>query len=58
MWDTFKDYFTAIFAQGLWWGQKGKSATEWIEENKTALFVIIGIILLVLVLIYIPRGSR
>ena len=58
MWNTFKDYFTAIFAQGFWWGQKGKSATEWIEENKTALFVIIGIIVLVLVLIYIPRGKR
>lgn len=60
MWDKVKEYFTVIFAQGFWWGQKGKSATQWIEENKTALLIILGIIVLVLVLIYVPlpRGRR
>lgn len=58
MWDTFKDYFTAIFAQGFWWAKKGKTATEWVEENKTALLIILGIIALVFALIYIPtRGD-
>ncbi|GAH90537.1 unnamed protein product [marine sediment metagenome] len=55
MWDQVKEYFTVIFAQGFWWAKKGKTATEWVQENKTALLIILGIIALVLALVYIPR---
>jgi hypothetical protein len=52
MWDKIKEYFTVIFAQGFWWGGKAKGHMEWMEENKTALYIIVGIIVVVLVLVY------
>ena len=53
MWDKIKEYFTVIFAQGFWWGGKAKKSMEWMEENKTGLYVIVGIIVVVLVVIYL-----
>lgn len=60
MWDKVKEYFTVVFAQGIWWGKKGKIATEWVKENKTTLYVIAGIIVVIVILIYvpIPRGRQ
>jgi len=52
MWDKVKEYFTAIFAQGFWWGGKAKGSMEWMEENKTSLYVIVGIIIIVVILVY------
>ncbi|MBA7545573.1 hypothetical protein ES705_37942 [subsurface metagenome] len=52
MWDKVKEYLTIVFAGGLWYGEKGKDVVEWIEKNKTTLYVLVGIIVVVLVLIY------
>ncbi len=52
MWDKIKEYFKVIFVQGFWWGEKAKTGTEWVEENKTALLIIVAITTVVLVLIY------
>lgn len=53
MWDNLKKYLKAVFFQGWFWSDR-------VEENKTALLIIVGIILLVLVLLFIPipRGRR
>ena len=52
MWDKIKEYFTVVFAQGFWWGGKGKEAVEWIETNKKTLYILVGIIVVVVILIY------
>ena len=53
MWDNLKKYLKAVFFQGWFWKDE-------VKENKTALLIIVGIILLVLVLLFIPipRGRR
>jgi hypothetical protein len=50
--DNLKEYFIAIAAQGIWWGEKGKSFVEWIEDNKQTLYVLVGIIVVLVILIY------
>ncbi|GAH90673.1 unnamed protein product [marine sediment metagenome] len=52
MWDDFKKYLKAVFFQGWYW-------KDWVKENQTDLFIILGVILLVLILFYIrvPRAK-
>ena len=52
MWEKVKECFKTIFVQGWFWGEKAKTGTEWVEENKTALLIIVGIIVVVAILIY------
>ena len=52
MWDKAKEYFKAIFVQGWFWGEKGKEGVEWIEANKKTLYILGGIIVVVVILIY------
>lgn len=60
MWDQIKEYFTIIFAGGIWYGKKGKEVVEWFEENKITLYILAGILVVFLILIYvpIPRGRQ
>lgn len=51
-WDSFKEYFTVICAQGFWWFKKAPSIKGWFEENKTSLLIVAGIIIIIVVLVY------
>lgn len=54
MWDDLKKGFKAVFFQGWYWWDEAK-------EKQKALFIILGIIILVFVLIYflpLATGKR
>lgn len=48
--DNLKKYLKAVFLQGLYW-------RDWVKENQRDLFIILGVILLVLALMYIPVAT-
>ncbi len=51
MWDDLKKGFKAVFFQGWYWWDK-------VKEKQRALFIIVGIILLVLVFVCIPSPAK
>lgn len=70
MWDKIKEYLTIVFAGGLWYGEKGMElvedtpkngngkGTEWDEEDKTALLIVLGIIAFIVILYFIGSGVK